>query len=600
MRLQKNKVFLTVIFFVCGIGAGCFCGNPAYVTGNDENLVYNFKDSKKEGTVTFTKKWKDRKLNDNRPVPDIEISTAKPRKDVRGYTVTFHSNGLKFADGSTENEMIFNSSKDIVSGQYKMPKGSYVLWYTEPECVNQVKVSSSGIPSVKIDKDIDLYAKSATFVLKQGPDVNKLIPDDVTSVIFTDEEMPDGVSGINMDADGDGGVVGWIDNQCLKISTQVDGIKITFNTSAQDMFSLKKNLTNIQFNNIDTANTTSMAYMFRGCKNLTNIDLSMFVTKQVEAMSGMFAECNTFTSIDLSSFDTSNVKYMNSMFRNCINVTEINVSSFNTAKVINMGDMFNYCSKLESLDLSNFDTSNVTSMGYMLFHCSVLKNLDISNFKTPKVTSFVGMFAEDGNLLSIDVSGFDTSNTTNFGMMFYGCKRLTSLNVNNFVTSKAADMGIMFGGCSGLTSIDVSSFDTSNVKNMSRMFEGCGFEAIDVSNFNTSNVTNMQQMFYGCQKLKSLDLSNFNTHCVTNICNMFNLCYVLTSLDISSFDTTNVTNMNWTFSNLNKLKTLSLGEKFAFVGTVYGLAGTWANSAGDEFDSMAMPNNVADTYTRVS
>lgn len=328
MRLQKNKVFLTVIFFACGIGAGCFCSNPAYAAGNDENLVYNFKDAKKEGTVTFTKKWKDRKLNDNRPVPDIEISTAKPRKDVKGYTVTFHSNGLKFADGSTENEMIFNSSKDIVSGQYKMPKGSYVLWYTEPECVNQVKVSSSGIPSVKIDKDIDLYAKSATFVLKQGPDVNKLIPDDVASVIFTDEEMPDGVSVIDMDADGDGGVVGWVDNQCLKISTQVDGIKIAFNTSAQDMFSLKKNLTNIQFNNIDTANTTSMAYMFQGCKSLTNTDLSMFVTKQVDAMSGMFDGCNSFTSIDLSSFDTSNVKYMSSMFHNCINVTEINVSSF--------------------------------------------------------------------------------------------------------------------------------------------------------------------------------------------------------------------------------------------------------------------------------
>lgn len=98
MRLQKKKFFLTVIFFACGIGAGCFCGSPAYAAGNDENLVYNFKDAKKEGTVTFTKKWKDRKLNDNRPIPDIEISTAKPRKDVRGYTVTFHSNGLKFAD----------------------------------------------------------------------------------------------------------------------------------------------------------------------------------------------------------------------------------------------------------------------------------------------------------------------------------------------------------------------------------------------------------------------------------------------------------------------------------------------------------------------
>lgn len=47
MRLQKKKFFLTVIFFACGIGAGCFCGSPAYAAGNDENLVYNFKDAKK-------------------------------------------------------------------------------------------------------------------------------------------------------------------------------------------------------------------------------------------------------------------------------------------------------------------------------------------------------------------------------------------------------------------------------------------------------------------------------------------------------------------------------------------------------------------------
>ena len=53
MRLQKNKFFLTVIFFACGIGAGCFCGSPAYAAGNDENLVYNFKDAKKEKIIDW-------------------------------------------------------------------------------------------------------------------------------------------------------------------------------------------------------------------------------------------------------------------------------------------------------------------------------------------------------------------------------------------------------------------------------------------------------------------------------------------------------------------------------------------------------------------
>lgn len=40
--------------------------------------VYVFKDAKKDGTVTFTKKWKDNKDNDERQIPDIEISTERP------------------------------------------------------------------------------------------------------------------------------------------------------------------------------------------------------------------------------------------------------------------------------------------------------------------------------------------------------------------------------------------------------------------------------------------------------------------------------------------------------------------------------------------
>ena len=56
MRLQKNKVFLTVIFFVCGIGAGCFCGNPTYAAGNDENLDTTLRMQKKEGNGQLSQK----------------------------------------------------------------------------------------------------------------------------------------------------------------------------------------------------------------------------------------------------------------------------------------------------------------------------------------------------------------------------------------------------------------------------------------------------------------------------------------------------------------------------------------------------------------
>ena len=164
-------------------------------------------------------------------------------------------------------------------------------------------------------------------------------------------------------------------------------------------------------------------------------------------------------------------------------------------------------------------------------------------------------------------------------------------------------MAHMFHSCSNVQQIDASSFNTSNVEYMQYMFAYCKTAVeINVSNFNTLKVKNMELMFYGCNKLHSLDLSSFDTPNVTNICNMFNLDYALTYLDLSNFDTSNVTNMNWAFCNLNKLRTLKLGNKVALKGKdgswPGGLAGTWINTDGEEFVSTEIPNNVADTYTK--
>ena len=565
----------------------------------DNNLIYNFKDPKKEGTVTFVKKWKDNKDDSERPVPDIEISTSKPNQNINGYTVTFHGNGLAFADGNTENKMLLNSSKDIISGQYKIPVASYVFWYTEPSCINKVKVDSNGVPQMDITGDIELYAKAVTFTLKTGVQIKEAIPDDVTAVIFTNNEMPENATSIEVDDDGDGGVVAWVEDNHMYISTQIEGIEIKFNSNSSSMFSSKQNLNSILFHNIDTSGVTNMASMFYYCTGLSTLDLSNFNTSKATSMPSMFYHCNKLTSLDLSSFDTSNVIYAYSMFKECNIIPYIDVSNFNTSKINNMNDMFNGCSLLESVDVSGFNTENVTGMGYMFYGCRSLKTLDVSGFSTSRVTTFVGMFSGCKGISELNVYNFNTSRTTNLSEMFYGCSSLMELNVSNFDTSKSKQLNHMFGGCGKLKKLDVSGFDTSLATSMQYMFTGmASLTELDVSNFDTSNVTNMEQMFYNCNKLTSLSLSKFNTAQVKNICNMFNFCRSLTTLDISSFDSSNMTNMNWTFSNLSGLKTLKLGENFAFVGTAYGLTGTWMNSEGEEFDAKNIPGNVTDIYTK--
>lgn len=566
----------------------------------DNDLVYNFKDPKKEGTVTFVKKWKDNKTNDERPVPDIEISTKKPEVNIKGYTVTFHSNGLKFTDGTSENKIVLNSSKEVVEGQYKLPvTSSYIYWYTDSECRNKVSVSKDGIPDMELTGDIDLYAKAVTFVLKQGSDLNKLIPDDVTSVIFTDEEMSKDMTLIDVDMDGDSGVVAWIQDGVMKISTQIEGVPVQFNNLANSMFAGKANISNIEFNNVETSKLTSIAYMFNGCTALTKLDLSMFDTSNVTTATGAFLNCSGLTLLDVSNFNASKFIYTTAMFKNCSSLLSVDVSGWDTGNMNNMSDMFNGCKSLTELDVSGWNTSKVTGMGYAFYNCNSLTTLDVSHFDTSKVNSFVGAFAGCNKVTELDVSGFNTENATNMSNMFGQCWELTSLDVSNFNTSKVTTMANMFHSCVNVKELDVSNFDTSNVTNMSYMFGYCkAVTKINVSNFNTLKVNNMELMFYDCHNLTSLDLSSFDTPKLINMCNMFNLDYTLTYLDLSNFDTSNVTNMNWAFYNLNKLKTFKIGEKFAFVGNSHGPFGTWVNIAGEEFDGPSLPNNVADTYTR--
>lgn len=568
---------------------------------SDDDLIYNFKDAKKEGTITLTKKWKDRKDNDSRPVPDIEISTAKPRQNASGYTVTFNGNGMAFSDGTQINKMVFNSSMEIVSGQYKIPTGvPYVYWYTEPACTNRVKVSKDGIPEMTLSADVTLYAKAVTFVLKTGYTFSQLIPDEVTSIIFTDEEMPADAELIDVDEDGDEGVVAWVENGVMKVSTQIEEIEIRFNASSSSMFTTKKNLVNITFDNIDTSNVTAMGYMFVECSSLTSLDLSNFNTSKVTGMTGMFWNCSNLKTV-ISNFDTSNLIWVTSFANGCSSLQEFNVSNWNTSKVTSINDMFNGCKSLESLDVSNWDTSKMDGMGYTFFNCSSLTQLDVSSWDTSKVTSFAGMFSGCSKLAVLNVSGFNTQKATNMSEFFWNCRGLTELDVSNFNTENVTAMSNMFGYCTNVPVFDVSRFNTAKVKSMGCMFTCCSkVTEFNVSSFDTSNVVNMEQMFFGCSGIKILDLSSFYTPNVTNVCNMFNLCTNLASLDISNIDTSKVTNMNWTFSNLNSLKTLSLGKDFAFVGTAHGLRGMWMNSEDEEFDAMEIPNNVKETYTRIS
>ena len=576
--------------------------------------VYDFKDNKTTGTVTVTKVWDDELTNDEREIPDIKISTKKPSKSTLGYTVTFHGNaenGLLFDNGSDVNDVVINSSGQIVSGNYKIAGGVlFAGWYSDEKYTNRVEVSNDGIPQIALTGDLDLWANEKTFEIKgykpeakNNNEFNALIPDTVTSVIFTDEVMPDSVTLIDVDADGDGSVVAWTEenNTVMKVSTQIKGVKVQAAKDSACMFKKRNKIINIDLSGLDTQNVTSMNSMLYKCSGLMSLDLSPLDTQNVTSMTMIFSSCSSLTSLDLSQLDTQKVTDMRDMFKDCSGLISLDLSSFNTQNVTDMGQMFYNCSSLISLDLTPLDTANVTNMSRMFQNCSSLTNLDLTPLYTTKVVGMDFMFFDCGALTNLDLSSFDTAKVKSMTYMFQGCHGLTNLDLSSFVTINVTNMSNMFEYCSKLTNLDLSSFNTTNVTSMDYMFHSCiGLTSLDLTSMNTEKVTNMNHMFWNCNGLINLNLSSFDTRNVTNMSFMFDACGNLIGLDLSGFNTSKVIDMYCMFQSCVSIKTLKTGPSFKFVGTDYDLSGTWQNTAGETFTEGTFPSNVADTYTKVS
>ena len=445
---------------------------------SDSGKVYDFKDSKTSGVVTVTKSWDDSMSNDERPVPDISISTSKPGKNPLGYTITYHGNGLTFADGSSENEIVVNDSGKIVSGKYELPGNTAVTWYLDSQCTSKIETDNNGLPLSGIFSDLDLYAKTKTFVIKDTNTTsgkqyfNNLIPDTATKVVFTDEAMPASATLIDVDADGDVGVVAWMEGTVMKVSTQISGQKVVLPNVCPYLFYNKSKLIEIELNNLDSSNCLFMSSMFQCCSSLINLDLSPIDMSKNLDMSYMFNRCSNLTYIKFP-VDTSNVTDMSNMFSGCSSLVNLDLRSLNTSNVTKMKSMFFACTSLESLNLDSFNTNEVVDMNSMFYACTSLTSLNLNHFNTNKVTNMSGMFGLCEKLTSLNLTPLNTQNVTDMSDMFYNCSGLTTLDLSPLDTQKVTNMSWMFYNCSGLTALDLSLIDTSKVTNMNAMFKDC-------------------------------------------------------------------------------------------------------------------------------
>lgn len=125
---------------------------------------------------------------------------------------------------------------------------------------------------------LTLKGSTTTYVLKKGPDFNVLVPKTATSIMFTDATAPANATLIDVDADGDKGVVGWLDGTTFKVSTQKPGQKVIANADSSNMFStvnpdndgttMAKMTSFFGMDKLDTSGVLSMKQMFDGTASI--------------------------------------------------------------------------------------------------------------------------------------------------------------------------------------------------------------------------------------------------------------------------------------------------------------------------------------------
>ncbi|MCQ2517776.1 MAG: DUF285 domain-containing protein [Lachnospiraceae bacterium] len=114
--------------------------------------------------------------------------------------------------------------------------------------------------------------------------------------------LENGVLTVNADADWlrtDDSLPLWYENRAEIVTANV---KLANVTDVSYMFADCVNLTEVNFEDVDTSAVTDFSYMFKNCKSLETVNLTGITTKAGKKFIGMFEDCTSLKELDLSMF----------------------------------------------------------------------------------------------------------------------------------------------------------------------------------------------------------------------------------------------------------------------------------------------------------
>lgn len=346
-------------------------------------------------------------------------------------------------------------------------------------------------------------------------------------------------------------------------------------SNMESMFQSCQNLTNVNFDNLNTSNVVSMKNMFSGCSKMTNSSYSFFVNSnndKCENMEAMFKNNTALTTmVNIPMPNVTNVSNMykgsgiksiignalggkiqnaSSIFADCLSLTtfpsDYTTIFGNNNYLETVSYAFSGCTSLK-IKLDN-DPLSYNQDGTITINDTKKNNQIFRNCPNLKDASYLFSGCTSITDLPVFVFWYNTKLTTIAGA-FLNCSNMTfqapetgaeTVLLHN--NTELEDISRLFEGCKKIISFVSTSgywgygaYDTlTKLTNISGLFKNSGADSIlfDIGlPKNSPNITNISEVYSGCESITSIP---FGKEIVTNMPNLQDcskICYNCTNIN---------------------------------------------------------------------
>lgn len=241
--------------------------------------------------------------------------------------------------------------------------------------------------------------------------------------------------------------------------------------------SLKNLAIYLDLSEADFDGYTTLHKVFRDAYFLQSITFG-YNGKTITNIDSIFSNCRELTKIDFNNLDLSSVESLDSVFNNCTQLSVVDLSVFSKSPIKSMKQTFRYCRSLKKIDLSQMNCESLENLEHA-FSESGIEKFQFAGIKFKNPLYLGDTFNGCEHLKKVDLGNIYIKFAH---MLFLGCKNLEEIDFNEVHTELCTNFDRFFDGCESLRALDTQRLDFRSASQLQGMFQAQGLYSIELKN----------------------------------------------------------------------------------------------------------------------